>query len=105
MERLDPSDRRGAADAMELILRCVREICQVSPTLASAVCSHASGLKKALAGFFQIWGAGARMHLKKHFENGYDGVVDMMDELVRQRNSEISSFEDFTDLVFKKYKK
>jgi hypothetical protein len=104
LEKLDPADRRGAADAAELLLGCILEICDVSPTFASDVCNSTSGLKRILHDFFNVWGVGARIHLKKHFKDGYDGVIDIMDELVQQRNASISSFEDIKDILFKRFK-
>ena len=103
-DKLSPADRLGAADAMELILGCIRDICEISDELADDVCDAGSGLKKAFAAFFKIWGAGARVYLKKHFENGYEGVVDIMDELVEERNSDISSFGELSDLFTRKFR-
>ncbi|MBQ8302618.1 MAG: hypothetical protein IJX97_03600 [Clostridia bacterium] len=100
--KLDPPDRRGAADAAELLLSCVSEICNASGELAELACGYASGLKRALAEFFGIYGIGARIFLKKHFEDGYDGVQDIFDELVDERNSEIKSFDDAVDLVLRR---
>lgn len=104
-ERLDPPERRAAADAMDLLLGCILEICEVSAILASDVCQKSSGLKKALGDFFAAWGAGARIHLKKHFKDGYEGVVEIMNELVYDRNTSISSFEELFDLLFKRFKR
>ena len=100
--KLDPSDRRGAADAAEMLLLCVSDICDVSGELAEAVCDPSSGLKKALSEFFGIYGIGARVFLKKHFEDGYFGVADIFDELVEERNSSISSVSDAVDLVLRR---
>ena len=94
---------RGAADAVELLLDCIKDICEVSPVFAANVCHTTSGLKRVLHDFFNVWGAGARIHLKKHFKDGYEGVVDIMDELVEQRNATITSFDDLKDLLLKRF--
>jgi hypothetical protein len=104
-ERLDPPYRRASADAIELLLGCIYEICETSPELATDVCSKSSGLKKAFSDFFAVWGAGARIHLKKHFKDGHEGVVEIMNELVYDRNTSISSFEELFDLLFKRFKR
>ena len=104
-ERLDPPYRRASADAIELLLGCILQICETAPELATDVCSKSSGLKKAFSDFFNVWGAGARIHLKKHFKDGYEGVVEIMNELVYDRNTSISSFEELFDLLFKRFKR
>ena len=102
-EKIDPAKMRGAADAVELLLDCIKDICDVSPVFAANVCHTTSGLKRVLHDFFNVWGAGARVHLKKHFKDGYEGVVDIMDELVEQRNATITSFDDLKDLLLKRF--
>ena len=101
-EKLDPSDRRGAADAAELILGCATDICDASSTLAKAACDHSSGLKKALSDFFAIYGVGSRIFLKKQLDDGYDDIVDIINDLVHERNSNISSFEELFDLILRR---
>ena len=102
-EKIDPAKMRGAADAVELLLGCIKDICDVSPVFAANVCHTTSGLKRVLKDFFNVWGAGARIHLKKHFKDGYEGVVDIMDELVESRNATITSFDDLKDLLLKRF--
>ena len=103
LEKLDPAKRRGAADAAGLLLDCIKDICEVSPVLAANVCNPTSGLKRILHDFFNVWGAGARVYLKKHFKDGHEGVLDIMDELVSQRNASITSFDDLKDVLFKRF--
>ena len=102
-EKLDPAKMRGAADAVDLLLDCIKDICDVSPVFAANVCHSTSGLKRVLHDFFNVWGVGARIHLKKHFKDGYEGVVDIMDELVEQRNASITSFDELKALLFKRF--
>lgn len=104
LDKIDPPERRGAADAIKLLLEAILPICEASHTLATNVCHKSSGLERVFGDFFALWGAGARMYLKSNFKDGYDGVVDIMDDLVRERNSAISSFEDVSDLLFKRFK-
>ena len=100
--RLDPSDRRGAADAAELLMEVVTGISDASDELCELVISPTSGLKKALEEFFGIFGIGAAIFLKKKLGDGYEGVSELIDELVSERNSAISSFDDAVNLILRR---
>lgn len=102
-EKIDPAKMRGAADAVDLLLGCIKDICEVSPVFAANICNPNSGLKRVLHDFFHVWGAGARIHLKKHFKDGYEGVVDIMNDLVSERNSSVTSFDDLKGILLKRF--
>ena len=102
--RIEPNDRRGAADAAELIITCASDICDASSELGDIVCDPESGLKRALASFVDVYGLGAGIFFKKHCEEAYFAIGDIADELIEERNASIGSVEDAVNLVLRKNK-
>ena len=100
--KVDPADRRGAADAAELLINCVSDICDASGELADIATSEDCGLGGALKAFISTYGLGAGMFLKKRCEESYFAIGDMVDELIEERNAAITSFDDAIDLVLRR---
>lgn len=100
--RIESFDRRGAADAAELVIDCVSDICDASGELAEIACSEDSGLRRALASFVETYGLGAGLFFKKHCENVYYAISDITDELIEDRNASIGSVEDAVNLVLRR---
>lgn len=100
--RIESYDRRGAADAAELIIGCASDICEASGELADIVCNEESGLRRALASFVETYGLGAGRFFKKHCEDAYFAIGDIADELIEDRNASIGSVEDAVNLVLRR---
>ena len=96
------SDRRGAAEAVKLIIDCASDICNASSLLGDLVCDDQSGLREALSEFVKIYGLGAGMLFKKCTEEAYFAIGDITEELIEDRNASIGSVEDAVNLVFRK---
>lgn len=100
--KIEPNDRRGAADAAGLIISCASDICDASSELGDMVASDDSGLRRAMASFVDVYGLGAGLFLKKHCEDAYFVIGDIADELIEERNASINSVEDAVNLVLRR---
>ena len=77
-------NRLGAAEAVELILTCVSDICDVAGQLADIAADEKSGLKKALLSFIEIYGFGATRLLKKLCQDAHFVICDAVEEAIEE---------------------
>ena len=101
-EFIDPTDRRAAAESMELLLSCIAEICDASGSFVSLVFSESSGIRRALTEFIGVYGVGAWLFIKKHGEGCPDRLFELASELAKERYSAISSFDDAVDFILRR---
>ena len=92
-------ESRSASDAIELILSNAVELCYVFSDYESIVLSERGGLPKCIESFIESYGIGAGTYIKKILLNAPDELNEMIDELVKERNSRISGVRDVVDLL------
>ena len=96
------ADLRGAASAIELVIASSSAICEVSDELESLVLDDECGLRKALSEFISFFGPGAGVLLKKKLADAYFEIEEIAEELIEERNSNISSVSDAVDFLFRR---
>ena len=102
ISKIQAGDRRGAAEAAELIIGCASDICEAANELADIACDDKSGLRRALSAFVDLYGLGAGHFFKKHCEEAYFAIGDITEELIEERNASIESVEDAVNLVLRR---
>ena len=96
------SDMRGAATAAKLVMTAAADICDASDELADLVVDEDSGLKEAIADFIAFFGPGAGLILKKHSKDAYFEIEELVDEMIEERKSSITSFDEAMDYFFRR---
>lgn len=96
------ADMRGAASAIELVMTSAADICEVSDELAELVCEDGSGLREAIASFIAFFGPGAGLILKKHSKDAYLDIEELVEEMIEDRKSSITSFGDAMDYFLRR---
>lgn len=102
---IDPADRRGAADAMKLLLSAIEGLFVASDEFESMLISSACGLGRAINEFVEIYGIGAWMFIKQHSQGCPDGVMEMAGSSSKEQYKSVQSFTDAVDLVLRKNNK
>ena len=96
------ADRRGAADAIALIISRASEICDASDSLARVALADACGLRVAIESFVAEYGIGAGILLKKITKEANADIDDMVDDAIDKRNASIQSPRDAVDLFLRR---
>ncbi len=102
INKLDPSNRHAAADAMELILHCISEIYKANHTLYDVICDSESGVDRMMTDFVYAYGIGARGFVRRKGKGCPYDIFDSARDIVKERNSSVSSFDDFMDIFFRR---
>lgn len=71
-------DRKGAHDAIELVISSASEICEADDRLAEVVVAEGSGLEAAVKSFISIYGFGAGSILKKLIKEAHFEVEELV---------------------------
>ena len=102
--KVDPADRRGAADAMELLLSCIEGMCVASDDFEELILNPSCGLEHVINEFVGIYGIGAWMFIKQHSQGCPDAVMEMASASSKEQYKSVNSFSDAVDLVLRKNK-
>ncbi len=96
------ADRRGAIDAITLVLGCASDICDVSSLLSGATVRGESGLRDAIREFISFYGPGSGAFLKKKTKDSYFEIEEMVEELISARNATITSARDAVNFLLRR---
>lgn len=96
------SDMRGAASSIELVINAASAICDASDELSNMVIDDDSGLRKSLSKFISFFGPGSGLYLKKKLTDAYFEIEEIAEELIEERNSNISSVSDAVDFLLRR---
>ena len=102
--KVDPADRRGAADAMELLLSAIEGLYVANDEFERLIVSSACGLERAIGEFVQIYGIGAWMFIKQHSAGCPDEIMEMAKSASKEQYTSVQSVSDAVDLVLRKNK-
>ena len=82
-------DRKGACDAVELVLSLASEICEADDGLADVVADDSSGLKEAIKSFISFYslGLGAGSYLKKLVKDAHFEVEELVIDTIEDCKS------------------
>ena len=100
--KLNPPDRHAASDAMELVLFCIGEINSAGSEYSELLSSKRTGIDMILDDFITSYGVGAWIFLKQKGKNCPDSVFSKAEEIIKDRYTSISSFEDAVDIIFRR---
>ncbi len=92
-------ESRSASDAVELLLSFVIELCYVFGDYDVSVLAESTGIHKCIESFIESYGIGAGGFLKKYILNAPDELQEIVNELIKERNSRIGGVRDVVDLV------
>jgi hypothetical protein len=102
--KVDPADRRGAAEAMELLLSAIEGLFVANDEFENLIVSSVCGIERAIGEFVQIYGIGAWMFIKQHSAGCPDGIMEMASAASKEQYTSVQSFSDAMELVLRKNK-
>lgn len=94
--------RESAANTMELILTTIEKICAVAGNLTGVICDESSGLRDAIVSFTETYGFGSSLFIKQKGAGCPYDIVEMVDEITRERYAGVTTFKEAFDIFIRK---
>lgn len=89
----------AAIDTATIVLDCAAELCYIYEDYAPTLCSEESGLGRAIEDLIDAYGLGVSRLLKKYTERGSYELRELINDLIKERNSKIDGVRGLFDLV------